>query len=123
MCFGTLCSFSIHNVSVYTFSAGQDTKHGDPTNWAPKRSGPRVSPQGPLYQKQSLTVGNLTPTATLAELGARGDAVVEHKEVQALLGIVALALLVDGADEHAAGIDAHHLARREVHDGDAGLAH
>ena len=32
-------------------------------------------------------------------------------------------LMVHGADEHAAGVDAHHLAGRQVGDGDAGLAH
>ena len=31
-------------------------------------------------------------------------------------------LVVDGGDEHAAGVDAHHLPRRQVGYGDAGLA-
>ena len=31
-------------------------------------------------------------------------------------------LLVDGTDQHAAGIDAHHLSGRQIRDGDAGLS-
>jgi len=31
--------------------------------------------------------------------------------------------VVHGRDQHAAGVDAHHGPRREVRDGDAGLAH
>ena len=31
--------------------------------------------------------------------------------------------VMDGGDQHTAGVDAHHRARREVRDGDAGLAH
>ena len=53
------------------------------------------------------------------ELRAGGDAVVHHQEVQAFLTF----LVVDGADDHAAGVDAHHGARRQVGDGDERLAH
>ena len=31
--------------------------------------------------------------------------------------------VMHGGDEHTAGVDAHHGPRREVRDGDAGLAH
>ena len=31
--------------------------------------------------------------------------------------------VVDGGDQHTAGINTHHRARREIRDGDAGLAH
>ena len=54
----------------------------------------------------------------LAQLGAGGDAIAHHEEVEALLAI----LLVNGGDEHTAGIDAHHLARGQVDDGNGGLA-
>ena len=30
--------------------------------------------------------------------------------------------MVDGGDQHAAGVDAHHLARGQIDDGDGGLA-
>ena len=48
-----------------------------------------------------------------SQLGAGGDAVVENEDVQALLA----RFLVDGADDHTARVDAHHLARRQVRDG------
>ena len=33
-----------------------------------------------------------------------------------------LPFLVDGAEEHTAGFDAHHGSGRQIRDGDAGLA-
>ncbi len=53
-----------------------------------------------------------------AELGAGGDGVVDHDEVQRLLAL----FLVHGGDEHAVGLKAHHLARRQVDYGHEGLA-
>ena len=52
------------------------------------------------------------------ELRARRDAVVHHQQVQLFLTV----LVMDGGNQHAAGINAHHRARRQVGDGDAGLA-
>ena len=52
------------------------------------------------------------------ELRARRDAVIYHQQVQLFLTV----LVVDGGNQHAAGINAHHRARRQVGDGDAGLA-
>ena len=43
----------------------------------------------------------------LAELRAGGDGVVDDEQVQGLLAV----LLVDGGDQHAAGINAHYPAR------------
>ena len=54
----------------------------------------------------------------LIELRAGGDAVVHHQEVQAFLTF----LVVDGADDHAAGVDAHHGSGRQIHDGNAGFS-
>ena len=52
------------------------------------------------------------------ELRARRDAVIHHQQVQLFLTV----LVVDGGNQHAAGINAHHRARRQIGDGDAGLA-
>ena len=54
----------------------------------------------------------------LIELCAGGDIVVDHQQVEALLPVH----VVNGGNEHAAGIDAHHLARGQVDDGNGGLA-
>ncbi len=54
----------------------------------------------------------------LVHLCAGGDGGVELDQVETLLTI----LLVDSADEHAAAGNAHHLARRQVGDGEQGLA-
>ena len=54
----------------------------------------------------------------LVELGAGRDIVVDQQEVESLLPIN----MVNGGNEHAAGIDAHHLARGQVDDGNGGLA-
>ena len=43
---------------------------------------------------------------------------IDHEEVQLLF----VAFLMDGGDEHTAGLDAHHGSGREVDDGDKGLA-
>ena len=43
---------------------------------------------------------------------------IDLKQMQLLL----VAFLVNGADQHAAGFDAHHGAGRKVGNGDAGLA-
>ena len=43
---------------------------------------------------------------------------VDHEQVQSLLALLA----VDGGDEHTARVDAHHLARGQVDDGDGGLS-
>ena len=53
------------------------------------------------------------------ELGPRRDVLVHHEKVQPLGAL----LVMHGGDQHAAGIDAHHGSRRQVGDGDAGLAH
>ena len=53
----------------------------------------------------------------LAKLCARGDRVVDHDEVQLFLALFG----VDGGKEHAAGLQAHHLSRRQIHDRDERL--
>lgn len=52
------------------------------------------------------------------ELRASRNMGIDHQQVQLLLAF----LLVDGGEEHAAGINAHHRARRQVGDGDERLA-
>ena len=44
---------------------------------------------------------------------------IDHEQVQPFFPV----FVVHGGDEHTAGVDAHHGPRREVRDGDAGLAH
>ena len=46
------------------------------------------------------------------QLRARRDVVVHHEEVQLL--VLAVLQIVDGREQHAAGLDAHHGARRAV---------
>ena len=53
------------------------------------------------------------------ELCAGGDVRIDHEQVQPLLVV----FVVHGGNQHAAGVDAHHGPRREVDDGNAGLAH
>ena len=43
---------------------------------------------------------------------------VEHEQVQALV----VSLVMHGGDEHAAGVDTHHRARREIDYCNVGLA-
>ena len=44
---------------------------------------------------------------------------VDREQMQLFLAL----LLVDGGKQHAAGVNAHHGARRKVRDGDAGFTH
>ena len=53
-----------------------------------------------------------------AELGAGGDGVVHHQQVELFLAVLG----VDGGDQHAVGLQAHHLPGRQVHDGHQRLA-
>ena len=53
-----------------------------------------------------------------AHLGAGGDLVIQHDQVEDLLAL----LLVNSRDQHATGGDAHHLTGRQVQNGDGGLA-
>ena len=55
----------------------------------------------------------------LVQLGAGGNAIAHHEEVETFLAV----LLVNGGDEHAARVDAHHLARGQVGDRDERLVH
>ena len=43
---------------------------------------------------------------------------IDHQKMELFL----LPFLVDGAEERAAGFDAHHGSGRQIRDGDAGLA-
>ena len=54
----------------------------------------------------------------LVQLRAGRNRRIHHQKMEPFL----VAFLVDGADQHAAGIDAHHLSGRQVRDGDAGLS-
>ena len=54
----------------------------------------------------------------LIELGACRNMVIDHQKMEFFI----LSALVDGGEQHAAGVDAHHGPRRQVGDGDEGLA-
>ena len=59
------------------------------------------------------------PWCTLSvQLRTCRNARIHHQKMQLFL----FTFVMNGADQHATGIDAHHLARRQIHDGDAGLA-
>ena len=60
---------------------------------------------------------------SLVQLRAGGNGIIDHKHVQTLFGLLANGFFVHGADNHAAGFDAHHLARRQIGDGDKRTAH
>ena len=53
------------------------------------------------------------------QLGPCGDTVIQQEEVQPFLAL----LVVDGGDEHAAGVNAHHLPGGQVGDGHRRLPH
>lgn len=55
----------------------------------------------------------------LIQLCAGGDVGVYHEAVELLHAL----FMVDGGDNHAAGINAHHLPGRQIGDGNEGLAH
>ena len=44
---------------------------------------------------------------------------IDHQQMELFLAV----FVMDGRDEHTAGVDTHHRARQEIRDGDAGLAH
>ena len=54
----------------------------------------------------------------LVQLCACRNARVNHQQMKFFF----FAFFVNGTDQHSAGIDAHHLARGQIRDGDAGLA-
>ena len=58
------------------------------------------------------------PKAPLVQLRPRRNPVVHHQKVQPFFSI----LLVHRGDQHPTGIDPHHLAGRQVDDGDGGLS-
>ena len=52
------------------------------------------------------------------QLRAGRNVGIDHQEMELFF----LPFLVDGAEEHTAGFDAHHGSRRKIRDGDAGLS-
>ena len=52
------------------------------------------------------------------QLGPSRDVIIHHQEMQVFFAVS----LVDGADDHAAAVDAHHFAWWQVGDGDEGFA-
>ena len=54
----------------------------------------------------------------LIQLCPCGDMRVEHEQMQLLL----ITIVMHGGDNHTAGVDTHHRARREIDYRDAGLA-
>ena len=69
------------------------------------------------YARYYLQVRPCAPAKSI-QLRAGGDVGIDHQKVELFL----LAFLVDGAQQHAAGLDAHHGSGGQVGDGDAGLA-
>ena len=68
------------------------------------------------YAQNYLPVRLCAPAKSI-QLRAGGDVGIDHQKVELLL----LAFLVDGGEQHAAGLDAHHGSGGQVGDGDAGL--
>ena len=54
------------------------------------------------------------------QLRAGRDMVVNHQKMKFF--VFAVLLVVHSGEKHSAGVDAHHLSRREIGDGDQGLA-
>ena len=54
----------------------------------------------------------------LVQLRSRRNLIIHHQQVQPLMSVI----LINRADQHTAGIDSHHLPRRQVRDRDAGLS-
>lgn len=48
------------------------------------------------------------------------DVVVHHEKMEFL--VIAVLLAIDSREKHSSGIDAHHLPRRKIGDGDQGLS-
>ena len=57
--------------------------------------------------------------ARSAHFGPGGNPVVQHQQVEALLAVLG----VNSRDQHAVGLQAHHLPRGKVDNGHQGLAH
>jgi len=92
---------------------------------------PEGLPPGPLPCVLSLFViisrrgGRSVYASVLIHLRACRDGRINHQKMEFFLhgtAIGAVAFLVNGTDQHAAGIDAHHGSRRKVGDRDAGLS-
>ena len=60
----------------------------------------------------------LAQTPNSVQLRACGNMGIDHQEMELFL----LPFLVDGAEEHAAGFDAHHGPGGQIYDGDTGFA-
>ena len=77
---------------------------------------PKLKGRLPLWRACSVNWlrGLVKPRNPLVHLCAGRDGIVELDQVETLLAL----LLVDGTDEHATAGDAHHLARRQVGDGE-----
>ena len=54
------------------------------------------------------------------QLRAGRDVVVHHQKMKFF--VFAVLLVVHSGEKHSAGVDAHHLSRREIGDGDQGLS-
>ena len=55
----------------------------------------------------------------LVQLGAGRNMIVHHQKMQSFLSL----FVMYGADQHAAGINSHHLARRQVDNGNRSLSY
>ena len=58
----------------------------------------------------AATVSACSPSKPSAQLRARRDGIIHHDEVQALLTVLG----VDGGDQHAVALQAHHLPGRHM---------
>ena len=66
----------------------------------------------------SVSASDCIPCSRSIHLGAGRDVIVEHEQMELLLALLG----VHSGNQHATGLNAHHRARRQVDDGQQGLA-
>ena len=69
----------------------------------------------PLAQKRAPSAERTLFRYFLIQLCAGGDVGIHHQQMELFFAV----FVMHGGDQHAAGVDAHHLARGQVDDGDS----
>ena len=80
-----------------------------------------ITTNPPTCDENTLHAGGFVfrfTDAASIQLGSRRNMVVDHQQMEIFLAV----FLVDGADDHATAVDAHHFAWWQVGDGDQGFA-
>ena len=72
----------------------------------------------PLAQKRAPSAERALFRYFLIQLCAGRNVRINHQQMELFFAV----FVMHGGDQHAAGVDAHHLARGQVDDGDSGLA-